>query len=93
MYYTALDSMGRTITILFLAFLLFCFFIDFIYFVLSLVTYLLKGKGISTMAKSSGCRVPTALIFRYTGTKYSATLRTQPRRGPTANQNATTEKY
>ena len=45
MYYTALDSMGRTITILFLAFLLFCFFIDFIYFVLSLVTYLLKGKG------------------------------------------------
>ena len=58
MYYTALDSMGRTITILFLAFLLFCFFIDFIYFVLSLVTYLLKGKGISTMAKKLGVPCP-----------------------------------
>lgn len=58
MYCTALDSMGRTITILFLAFLLFCFFINFIYFVLSLVTYLLKGKGISTMAKKLGVPCP-----------------------------------
>lgn len=58
MYYTALDSMGRTITILFLALLLFCFLIDFIYFILSLVTYLLKGKGISTMAKKLGVPCP-----------------------------------
>ena len=58
MYHTAPDYPGLTITLFFLAFLLFCFLFNFIYFILSLVTYLLKGKGISTMAKKLGVPCP-----------------------------------